>query len=252
MPELFSQRFHFFLPQLQPHGGRTGTLSVPGGLPWNQQRVRTEDGESPREMLRRCIQATGASLRDCQVEADLAVVAVVQWEDYTRIWRACIQAIKTEGVDIPTYYNSNARHTARYFRLDLTPRLGVAFTHPYPHIHTELTEAPRYSLNGWTSANVVIDFFEHVYIECYHRECWLDWAQRVWRRHWGRTHGHAPAAIDPFPIIVQAFADSHYGALEGLQAEIDELKRQLRREKDDAYPLRADAAKCALLAYPRG
>ena len=53
-------------------------------------------------------------------------------------------------------------------------------------------------------------------------------------------------------MITQAFVDSQYGILEGLQADITELKRQLRREKDDAYRLRVDMAKCALLAYPGG
>ena len=198
-------------------------------------------------MLRRCIQVTGANPIDCQIEADLAVVAVVQSEEYTRIWRATIQAIKTEGVNIPTYCNSNAQHAIRYFRLDLSPRLGVAFTHAYPHVHTAVTEAPRFSLNGWASPNVVIDFFEHVYLECYHRNHWLAWAER----RYGADTGTVPAHTTLPPstrsrqshVLLQIL---NTGILEGLRAEVNELKRQLRREKDNAYPLRADEAKCAV------
>jgi hypothetical protein len=94
-----------------------------------------------------------------------------------------------------------------------------------------------------------MDFFEHVYLECYHRE-WLTWAETVWASHWARTRG--PGVLNPFQRIVDAFHDSDHAQLQRLEREITELKDELRREKDEAYYLRADAARCSLLSYPCG
>jgi hypothetical protein len=191
--------------------------------------------------------AAGGDPRRCQVEADLAVVASIQWRDGNVLSTASIQAIKTLGVDIPTYYAGPGTHEVQYFRFDVERRTGVMFTHPFPHVHCVPRGEVRYSLNGWRSRNAIIDFFEHIYINCYH-PAWLAWAESLWNQHWIQS-GNA-ARPNPFPTIVAAFRESQYPVLEQHQQHIQVIKEVIRRKKDDSYRLRVDASRCALLGYP--
>jgi hypothetical protein len=107
----------------------------------------------------------------------------------------------------------------------------------------------RYSLNGWESHNAIVDFFEHVYLQCYH-PWWLSWAESLWSRHWQQTG--KPVTANPFQTIVDAFRESQFPVLEQYGQDLQVLKDVLRRKKDDSYPLRVDGARCTLLAYPCG
>lgn len=248
MASLFSDNFDWFLHALQPHSAPKGRVAYPAGLAW--QYARIAGNETPRDMLQRCVNSAGAGdVRCCQVEADLAVIAFVQWENGTTLASANIQAIKTVGVDIQTYFASTANHQFQYFRLDVERRTGLIFTHPFPHVHYVPRGEIRYSLNGWDSDNVVIDFLEHIYLQCYH-PWWLSWATKLWNHHWTSTGNQGN--INPFVRIVDAFKDSRYEVLDQYQEELRALKAVLRRKKDDSYRLRIDSGRRALLGYPCG
>ena len=200
-------------------------------------------------MLVRCVNnAVGGDVRRCQIEDDLAVFAFIGWRENDTLFPASVQAIKTIGVDIPTFFAGAGNHQVQYFRLDVERRTGLIFTHPFPHAHYVPCGEVRYSLNGWQSGNVLIDFFEHIYLQCYHAQ-WLAWAQSIWNRHWSVLAGRA-ALPNPFQTIVDAFRESQYQVLEQYQRDLEAIKNVLRRQKDDSYRLRVDGARCSLLAYP--
>jgi hypothetical protein len=246
MAALFSDNFDSFLHSLQPHTGPQGNLTYPAGLVWQDAQIR--GNETPRDMLMRCAtNAAGGDVQRCLIEDDLAVCAFVKWRDNDTLSSASIQAVKTIGIDVRTYLAGPGDHQAQYFRLDVERRTGLIFTHPFPHAHYVPHGEVRYSLNGWESRNVVIDFFEHIYLQCYH-PLWLAWAENLWNRHWSLA---ARAGFpNPFHTIVDAFRESQYQVLEQHQQDVEALKSVLRRKKDDVYRLRVDGARCSLLAYP--
>jgi len=110
-------------------------------------------------------------------------------------------------------------------------------------------DIPRYSLNGWPSGNVVVDFLEHVYVELFHDK-WVQWARGLWAKHWEATGQRDDQS--PFDRIVQMIHESKYNVLAGFRTEIEILKRLLRNKKDEIFPLRLDQERSELLAYPTG
>src|SRR5271157_1266797 len=162
---LFSDNFDTFLHSLQPHGRPQGNLTYPAGL--SRQDARIRGNETPRDMLVRCVSnAAGGNVRQCQVEDDLAVFAFIQWRDNNVLSSASVQAIKTNGIDIPTYYAAAGNHQVQYFRFDVERRTGLIFTHPFPHVHYVPRGEVRYSLNGWKCANAWFDSFGHINFRC--------------------------------------------------------------------------------------
>lgn len=247
MAALFSDSFDSFLHSLQPHGGPKGSRTYPAGLSWQDTKIR--GNETAHDMLVRCVNnAAGGDVRRCQIEDDLAVFAFISWRENDILYPASVQAIKTIGVDVPTYFAGAGNHQVQYFRLDVERRTGLMFTHPFPHAHYVPRGEVRYSLNGWQSRNILVDFFEHIYLQCYHNS-WLAWAENVWNRHWSVAAGNA-ALPNPFQTIVDAFRESQYQVLEQYQRDLEAIKNVLRRKKDDGYRLRVDGARCSLLAYP--
>jgi len=244
--DLFSDNFDIFLHSLRPHAGQQGNLTYPAGLSWQDAHIRGD--ETARNMLTRCVNhAAGGNVRLCQVEDDLAVLAFIRWRDKNILSSASIQIVKTLGIDIQDYFAGAGNDQIQYFRLDVERRTGLIFTHPFPHVHYVPRGEVRYSLNGWESPNVVIDFFEHVYLQCYH-PTWLAWAEEWWDRYWAQFVN--PGVQNPFPIIVEAFRESQYGVLEQHERDIQALKSILREKKDEAFRLRIEGARCSLLAYP--
>lgn len=246
MPELFTENFHWFFQRLNPHTGPEGRVSVPLAL--NPRDAIVRGNETVRDMLVRCINNTTGDPRDCLIVDDLAVLGHVSWREDRVLHNACIQVIKTEGVDIETFYRRPAQDRFRYFRLDVdSARTGVIFTHPHPHLHVQPNGGSRFALAGWQSSNVVVDFFEHVFLECFHAQ-WMTWAEDIWNRHWAATRG--AGTPNPLRIIVDAFRDSQFHVLENYANEINELKTELRNAKNEAYGLRVDESRVALLLYP--
>jgi hypothetical protein len=243
---LFSDNFDAFAHSLRPHAGRHGNLTYPAGLSWHDAQI--QGNETPRDMLVRCVNnAVGGNVRGCQVEDDLAVFAFIRWRDNGILSSASIQAVKTIGIDVPTFFAGSGNHPVQYFRLDVERRTGLIFTHPFPHVHYVPRGEVRYSLNGWESTNVVIDFFEHVYLQCYH-SLWLSWAEKLWNRHWAQFGN--PGDPNPFPTIVAAFRESQYPVIEQHERQLQALKNVLRHRKDEAFRLRVEESRCSLLAYP--
>jgi hypothetical protein len=249
MSALFSDNFDWFLYSLEPDGGPQGNREYPGGLSWRDAReARIQGNENVHDMFVRFVNnKLGGQVSRCQIESDLAVLAFIGWRDNDVLSWASVQAIKTIGVDVPTYFAGAGNHQVQYFRLDVERRTGIMFTHPFPHAHYVPRGEIRYSLNGWQSSNVIVDFFEHIYLQCYH-QVWLAWAEDAWNRHWSASSG--AGAVNPFQTIVDAFRESQDAVLEEHQRDLEAIKNVLRRKKDDSYRLRVDSARCALLAYP--
>ena len=57
--------------------------------------------------------------------------------------------------------------------------LGDPFTHPLAHVHVSDESHPRFSLDGGTSGNVIVDYLEFLYRN-YVFDDWLNWAKRQW------------------------------------------------------------------------
>lgn len=246
MPSLFSDQFDIFMHSFQPRAQHHGNLRFPLGV--ERQHYQIAGNENAHGMLNRVVNnACGGDPSRICVEDDLAVVADVRWRNANDLAIAHIQAVKTNGVDIATFLGGAGNQRHRYFRFDCDARVGLIFTHPYPHVHfVPGDNETRYSLNGWRTQNTVIDFFEHVYIECYYPQ-WLAWARDVWTSHWAAVGQGRP---DPFQTIIEAFRDSNYAALEQYQEQINALKAALRQRKDQAYRLRSDSFRREIAIYP--
>jgi len=245
--KLFSESVGWMLQALSSRNAPSGSRSYPVGLDWRDARV--QGGESIRDMFRRCVRnALGGHIGGCRIEDNLAVFTFVRWVDRSRLIEANIQAIKTEDCDLEAYFSDDGRdHEETYFRLDLQRFVGMLFSHPYPHVHSNTRDWPRYSLNGWKTDNVVVDFLEHVYIQSFHDQ-WVAWAKRVWATHWDNLN--RPPQENPFSLIVNAAASNQYNVLQQYRVEIDTLKALLTARKAAAFDLRCDAERCQLLGYP--
>jgi hypothetical protein len=242
MPSLFSDRFDIFMHSFQPRLHHNGDTRFPAGV--ERHHYNIAGNENAHTMLNRVLHdVCGGDVSLISIEDDLAVVADVRWRNANDLATTHIQAVKTNGVNIATFLAGAGNQNSRYFRFDCDARVGMLFTHPYPHIHFVPGEnETRYSLNGWRSQNPVMDFFEHIYLECYYQQ-WLEWARGVWAPHWAAVGYGQP---NPF----QAFRDSQYAALEQYEAQINALKGVLRQKKDQAYRLRSDAFRREIAIYP--
>jgi hypothetical protein len=205
--------------------------------------------ESVLDMFRRVVQtATRGDTVPFQLEENLAVFGVAQWIEGDVIQFCRLIAVKTETCDISYFFRAGERQReVSYFRLDADSRVGHIFTHPYPHVHREPCGEVRYSLNGWVSANAVVDFLEHLYMLLFHGE-WRAWARRVWLAHW--PPNHRPVMEIPFDHMMRAAQESNYGVLSQHAAEVHQLKQLLRIRKDELFPLRVSPQRRDLLAYP--
>ncbi len=245
----FSAGVDSLLAVIDPGNAKQGSRSFPAGI--NMRDLVMKGNDTYFDLFTRVVNGfLGGDVRKCAVEEDLAVFLGVTWNDYTVIQRCHIVALKTENCDLAYYllYGNNHREV-EYYRLDLDFRTGMIFTHPYPHIHCNPLEAPRYSANGWASANAIVDFLEYLYIELYHSQ-WVSWAEGIWDRHWAARM--RPANTNPYRHIIQAFHDSQYPVLLGYLSEITQLKALLRTAKDDLCPFRINTIRRDLMAYPTG
>jgi hypothetical protein len=248
-PISFSAGVDSLLAVIDPGNTKQGTRAFPVGV--NTRDLVMKGSETYHDLFTRVVSGPlGGDVSKCAVEEDLAVFLGVTWDDYSVIQRCHVVALKTENCDLAYYLSHGKKHReVVYFRLDLDFRTGMIFTHPYPHIHCNPLDAPRYSANGWASPNAIVDFLEYLYVELYHPQ-WVLWAERIWGQHWASKK--RSASTNPYRRIIQAFHDSQYPVLLGYTSEIAQLKGLLRTAKDDLCPFRINTVRRDLMAYPTG
>jgi hypothetical protein len=138
---------------------------------------------------------------------------------------------------------------AVYIRLDLNyETLGEPFSHPLAHIPVRDERHPRFSLDGGTSGNVIVDFLEFVYRN-YLPADWLAWA----RRQWLAKNLVGPAEEedeDPFGWLVRAFHGHQIDVLRSNAPLIANMKRALRELKDSRFGEHMDGTDREVLEYP--
>jgi len=230
-------------PGRQPEGRR----SFPPRLPRDAARYTDSHG-STREWFR---EAVDAHVPDQQVarwavEDNIFIFAVVEWEGYSSISFARLQAVVVNGGDVEDLYLLEPGHEdeldVQYLRLDFDlQNPGRIFKDPQPHLHSRPLHEPRFGLP--TDGNVVVGFLDLIYRN-YKHEAWLGWAERVW----SRRGGFGPEN-DPLPAIVAAFESGETGILRDQFSDHLGRLKNLLREEADGYPLRVEPAWADLLTF---
>jgi hypothetical protein len=244
--EFLSQGVDLVLQALSPFGRPAGRGCFPARI--DPSKVKANDSDTIREWFLRCVKDAGGNEESFQVEENLAIIAVIDWTDGDRLTYANIQVLRTD-TSISDYCISDGIG-ADYLRLDLDFKaLGVAFSHPLPHIHDRLKGPPRFAFEP-ASKNLVPDFFDFVYRHFFHDK-WFQWAQSTWESYYEKTITKSEdIENDPFNVIVEAFKASQYDVLRDRQDNVRKLKRVLQARRDQQFPsLRLDTLASELLAY---
>ena len=161
-----------------------------------------------------------------------------------RLVYASVQALVTEQT-LDDYYLDGAGH-ATYLRMDLSyETLGNPFSRPLPHIHVGGGGSTRFSLDGGSSGNVIMNFLEFIYRN-HAPDKLLRWARDQWlSKHGGGDQGGAK-----FDRIVNAFRDGQFTVLRGNLPLIRRIKQELRRAKDSLFKSHMDGADREIIEYP--
>lgn len=238
---MISHSMQAVLQCLRPHGPE-GTASFPPGGASSMRHGKQREPLSA--WFSRCVDThLGGDPAPCQLEANIALLSEVRWQDDTSIQYANMQAIVVLNGNLADLYCGEQVCT-QYLRLDFDPNnLGLLFREPHPHIHVHPTGEPRLAMTS--SGNVVVAFLELLYRN-YHHDAWQDWVTGVWNKR-------APEAgkeSDPLRHILRAFQTNKGDVLRERYAEpLGRLRQYLRAEADAAYPGRVDEQWLSLLDY---
>jgi hypothetical protein len=206
--------------------------------------TRRVSGESLREWFVRLVDKyCGGDPRQVGIEENIAILAKLKWEEGRLIYASVPVLVADRTLD---EYCIEDRVGAVFFRLDLNyETLGEAFSHPLVHIHMEEEGSPRFSLDGGTNGNVVMDFLEFVYRN-YQPKKWIEWARGTWLRKRGDE-----ARSVQFDRIVKAFREAQFNVLRDEAHAISQIKRVLRGAKDSLFKDHMNGADREILEYPQ-
>jgi len=242
-PESFGSMLSL-LEGREPIGKRAFPPSV------TKEEIRIAESETVHSWFVRCVERfmdDGKALRNWQIEEDLAIFALIEWDVPDRRISACsINAIKTP-VGLEDYY-LEPTEGAFYFRLDYDcGTLGPMFTHALPHLHAWPSDAaPRFAVEG-VGENFVVDFLEWIYRHFYH-DRWLAWVDSVCRPAFAEKYGEEAGPLDR---IFRAFHESQIRVLREHKDDIERIKTLLRGKKDkNMFGLRASVEDHRIMAYP--
>ena len=243
MPDslLFSIGVDNLLEAIRPHG--RDEVRFPRGLV--ESEARRHPSERLQTWFRRVVdRSCGGEPGLIAIEDNIAVLVALNGRP--RLSYASIQTV-IATTDLDDYYLDEAAQ-AQYLRLDLDYRtLGDPFSHPLAHVHVEGELSPRFALDGGYSGNIVIDYLEFIYRN-YVPNKWLAWARRAWDRE--RSTNESPGESDRFSTVIQAFGDGQFHILREHAAFLGDVKRALRRRKDEAYRYHMEGADREILEYP--
>jgi hypothetical protein len=109
------------------------------------------------------------------VTPNFAFFGSLDWDQNT-ITRCCLQALVIEEATLREFCESS-RGRPLYYRLDFDLTCpGKLFTHPHPHIHSNVHDAPRFSFAHKGGEFIVISFLEFIFLNHFH-ESWMFWAE---------------------------------------------------------------------------
>jgi len=177
--------------------------------------------------------------RPCAIEEKMAVFAKIRYKRRGNlISYANIQVLIAE-TDLKTFYRSKAGN-CNYLRLDYDlDALGKIFTHPQPHIHIS-SDRPRFGLMNSSSGNIIIDFFEFIYLNFF-SEKWLKWARNA--------HCRKTEDFGEFDKIVKAFDNSQLNIILESDNYINKIKESCRKQKERLFKFKIDKTKSDILCY---
>ncbi len=241
--QLFSEGVDRLLLKIRPYGG-FDRVAFPHNL--QEADARRSHGESPHAWFARLVTTyCDEDPKQVAIEDNIAVFVRLVWKNKKRLLYANIQTLVTT-VDLDDYF-LGAGGDATYLRLDFDyTTLGEPFSHPLAHIHVEGAITPRFALDGGNSGNIIVDYLEFIYRH-YAPGKWRAWAERVWGRQ------YRPASeeeVDPFQVIMRAFASSQFDILRDNAMAMAQIKQALRRQKDAVFGLHVDGGDREVLEYP--
>ena len=179
MSTAFTESLHHVLLNLRQRGGgpKQGHGTFPAEIAGKD--IRVGDNEPPEQWFRRLVgDYLGGDLWRCQIEDNLALFLQLTWGD-GRILEARVQAFAVVGGrTLAEVYGCVSRFT-RYLRYDYDEdEWGDLYSHPFPHVHPQPDDAPRFPFKASESCLSLIEFFEFLYLNFNHRS-WLEWATTV-------------------------------------------------------------------------
>jgi hypothetical protein len=136
------------------------------------------------------------------------------------------------------FHRTNQPET-RHTRYD---PLGEMFSHPLAHVHIGNGDTPRFALQGDGDGNVLMDFLEFVYRN-FAYDKWRLWAGRKWSKTY-------PTRVAEFDQIARYFAVSDFMGLRQDAKIITDIKKVLRRARQDSFDCKAQPTDLALMQYP--
>lgn len=236
----FSNGVDRLLEAIRPYAGR-GEAHFPKVL--NESEARLADNEDLHSWFVRLVDKfCGGEPERVALEENIGAFVTVRWLSKTELDYANIQVLVATD-DLATFYLDGTTEVL-YLRLDSDRQnLGELFSHPLPHIHVRGSLSPRFSLDGGTCGNIVIDFFEFIY-RTYLSDKWCAWAERVWRSK-VPTIGRSPVMK-----VADAFQSCQFAVLQQRSHDIARIKEVLRAEKDKVFKLHLRRCDRELLEYP--
>jgi hypothetical protein len=240
----FSHGMDVLIRDLRGYGA-TGTSCFPRSLSPNESR--REPNESLHAWFARLTDNfAGGQPKACAIEDNIAVFAAIDWQERVLAY-ANIQVLVVD-CDLEDFYVSQPAR-GQYLRLDFDKNtLGEPFSHPLPHIQVGEGCSARFSLDGGTSGNVVVDFMEFVYRQYAPRQ-WRQWVERTWNAHFEKMASD-DEEDNPLTRIFEAFDRNQLDILRDMGGPLRELKEVLRHRKDQFFRPHADRSDRELLEYP--
>lgn len=204
---------------------------------WNPSWGRVGDGGGDiHSWFKSSVNRAGGDLNQCKIEENLAAFIALRC-DGNIIRYASMQLLVTTDATLEDFYERKGKGKHHYFRLDYEPehRLEEMFRTPLAHIHVNPLGAPRISLSGMGTGNVVIDFFDFLYRNYFYNQ-WRSWAKDVWDKDVKRRMIRPDK--DPWFTIEAAFRHNKLDQLRRFSTEIGWMKQAFRATKDAAFNLR--------------
>jgi hypothetical protein len=232
-PLFLSESVERLLYALSAAGRPQGTSGFPPAITrQNRGLLRCGQREDLTDWFRRCVKDLCHGEPDCcQLEANMAVFAYLEWNEPNTLSYANINILCAEcGLD-EYYVVEDGQQRAQYLRLDLDyETLGPIFAHPLPHVHAVCHEpAARFEIDELGSSNIVIDFFEFAYRHL-QPDRWINWARTVWRPYFQER---ATEFGDTMETVLAAFRANDIELLRRFGDDIREMRRMLRARKEE-------------------